>query len=213
MASAVMKYAEALINRLNERAYSDAERYAQAVVDRERQRITEIEQQLTQYRNTSGSVDPSKEAIASFELVGKMTTEVAVLQAQVTQQTAVAPNDPNIPAMRQRIAAYQAEIDKLKRQIVGGNKSLATKLDVFERLTFERELAGRALGFAMVSLTKAREDANQQHLYLQTIVEPNLSDERDHWRGIIGMSIVVLLSFAAFVIARATGSIILEHSA
>jgi len=213
VAGAILKYAEALINRLNERAFDDAESYAQSIVDKERAHIEELEADFTQYRNVRGTVDPGKEALASYEMVGKMATELALLQADLRQQSAMAPADPNLPSMRERIRSYQAEIDRQKLGIVGNDKSLAAKLGGFERLEMERELAGRALGIAMVSLAKAREDARQQHLYLQTIVEPNLNDEPSRWGPILGMGIVLLISLAVFSIARALGSITLEHTA
>jgi capsular polysaccharide transport system permease protein len=210
---AILKYAEDLINQLNNRAYDDAERYAQSIVDRERAHVREIEEELTQYRNASGTVEPDKEAIATYDMIGKMTSELAMLQADVQLQSSVAPANPSLPAMRERIRSYQAEIDRQKLGIVGKNTSLSTKLAGYENLVMERELAARALGLATVNLTRAREDARQQHLYLQTIVEPNLADEPDYWEPFIGMFIVILVSVTAFSIIRSLAAITLEHTA
>jgi capsular polysaccharide transport system permease protein len=213
IAVAILNYAEDLINRLNERAYTDAERYAQTMVDKERERVRELESGLTIYRNAKGTVDPGKEALASFEMLGKMTTELTMLMAEVQQQTAVAPADPNLPALRERIRSYQTQIDRQKLAIVGSDKSLASKLADYEKLELERELSARGLGLAMINLAKAREDASQQHLYLQTIVGPNMADEPDHMGPIMGMVIVLLISLALFTIARTLGAITLEHAA
>jgi capsular polysaccharide transport system permease protein len=211
IAAAVVAHGESLVNRLNERAYDDAEHYAQAIVDKERAHVFEIEAQLTAYRNASGTVDPAKEAGANFELIGKMATELSLMQAELQQQTAVAPANPGLPAMRERVRSYQAEIDRQKLAIVGNNSSLAAKLAGFERLVLERELAARSLGLATVNLAKAREEAQQQHLYLQTIVLPNLPDEADWTYRLYGMLKVLALSLGAYVIVRTLLSIASER--
>ncbi len=213
LASAILKYAEGLINRLNERAYNDAERYAQTIVDRERGQIGKIETDLTAYRNETGSVDPGKEAVAGFEMIGKVTTELVLLEANLQQQLALSPGAPGISALREKIRSYQEQIDKQKLEIVGSNKSLASKLAGYERLELDRELSARALGLAMINLAKAREDAQQQHLYLQTIVVPNVADEAEYPRRVIAMFLVLLVCLGFFATVRALGSITLEHHA
>ena len=211
LASAILKYAEELINRLNERAYNDAERYAQTILDRERNQIGIIETDLAAFRNTNGSVDPGKEAVAGFEMIGKLTTELVLLEANLQQQLALAPGAPGIAALREKIRSYQEQIDKQKLEIVGSNRSLASKLSGYERLEIDRELAARALGLAMINLAKAREDAQQQHLYLQTIVVPNVADEAEYPRRALGMFLVLLVCLGLYATVRSLGLITLEH--
>jgi capsular polysaccharide transport system permease protein len=213
LASAIIKYAEDLINRLNERAYDDAERYAQTIVDRERNGIGKIETDLTTFRNANGSVDPGKEAVAGFEMIGKMTTELVLLEANLQQQLALSPGAPGIAALREKIRSYQEQIDKQKLDIVGGNRSLASKLAGYERLELDRELAARALGLAMINLAKAREDAQQQHLYLQTIVVPNVADYAEYPRRTLGMFLMLLVCLGLYATVRSLSSITLEHRA
>jgi capsular polysaccharide transport system permease protein len=213
LASAIIKYAEDLINRLNERAYDDAERYAQTIVDRERNDIGKIETDLTTFRNANGSVDPGKEAVAGFEMIGKMTTELVLLEANLQQQLALSPGAPGIAALREKIRSYQEQIDKQKLDIVGGNRSLASKLAGYERLELDRELAARALGLAMINLAKAREDAQQQHLYLQTIVVPNVADYAEYPRRTLGMLLMLLVCLGLYATVRSLSSITLEHRA
>lgn len=211
--AAILKYAEALINRLNERAYQDAERYAESIVDRERAHISEIGKKLSVFRDASGTVDPGKEAVAQFELIGKMSTSLAMLVAEEQQQSVLAPANPGLPALREQIRSYRDEIEKQKRSIVGSNNSLAAKLTGFEEIELERQLAARALGLAMINLEKARDDARRQHLYLQTIVEPNIPDQPAPWRRALGFAVVFFLSLAVFGIVRALAFIASEHTA
>jgi capsular polysaccharide transport system permease protein len=211
IAAAVLQYSEGLINRLNQRAFDDAERYAQSIVEREKSNIAVIEANLAAFRNASGSVDPGAESVAGFEMIGKMTTEVALLRATLQQQVALSPASPGIAALRERIRSYQAEIDRQKLEIVGSSKSLAAKLAEYEKLELDRELGARALGLAMVSLANARQDARQQHLYLQTIVEPNLADEAEYPRQVIGMLLAFVVCLGLYATLRSLRLITLEH--
>jgi capsular polysaccharide transport system permease protein len=211
IAVAVLQYAEGLINRLNQRAFDDTERYAQSIVEREKSNIARIEANLAAFRNASRSVDPGAESVAGFEMIGKMTTEVALLRATLQQQMALSPASPGIGALRERIRSYQTEIDRQKLEIVGSNKSLAAKLAEYEKLELDRELGARGLGLAMVGLANARQDARQQHLYLQTIVEPNLADEAEYPRQVIGMLIAFVLCLGLYATLRSLWLITLEH--
>ena len=60
IATAVLNYAEALINVLNDRAHDDAMRYAQMIVDKARDKTAEVEANLTVFRNTHGTVNPTR---------------------------------------------------------------------------------------------------------------------------------------------------------
>jgi capsular polysaccharide transport system permease protein len=213
LATAILKYAEGLINRLNERAYDDAVRYSQNMVDRAQADVADIQARLTVFRNSSGSVDPGREAASSFELIGKMNMELSQLQAAAEEQAAISPSSPAIRPMREKINAYRAEIDKMRSKIVGNQASLASKLADFEKLMLERDFATRALTVATAALVKARQDAQQQHLYLQKIVEPNLADEAKYPRRFVDLLVVFLICLAGYSILSTLRLITLEHRA
>ncbi len=174
--SALLKHAEQLTNRLNGRAHDDAVRYASVFVDQEREKVANVEARLTVFRNQRGTVDPSKESVAALGTIGQLNTEVAELEATLRQQIAMMPSSPSIPDLRQRIKSYHDEIDKLRHQVVGGAESTASDLETYESLTLERELAAKSLEAAVANLNKADQEAQQQHLYLETITQPNLPD-------------------------------------
>lgn len=213
LASAILGHAEELINRLNERAYDDAERYANTIVDVARHHVDDVEAQLTAFRDKIGSVDPSRELAAALDMVGQMMTELAGLEAQLRQKMSVAPQNPGISPLRDAIQAYRTQIDEERRIIAGNDHSLAINLGEFERLSLQRLIAARELETAIVSLTKARQDARQQHLYLERIVEPNVSDEPNHlWRLLWTMA-ALAVCLAVFAIAKSLHSNIREHRA
>jgi capsular polysaccharide transport system permease protein len=211
LAEAVLQHAEELINRMNERMIRDAEAYAQSVVDRARDHVVEVAQQLAAFRNSIGSVDPSRESQTALDQIAQMATEVAETEAMIQQQMALSPSSPALPALRERIRTVKEQIEKEKRKIVGADQSLATKLADFEKLTLDRELAAREMDSALANLTTARQDAQRQHLYLQRISEPNLADEARYPRRLLGIAIAFAAFFALFILVNAVYKSIREH--
>ncbi|MDT2022899.1 hypothetical protein [Methylocella sp. CPCC 101449] len=213
MAKALLKYAEELINRLNERAHRDALRYAKSIVDDARADFTRLEGRIAEWRNKSGTVDPGKESLAALEQIGKMTTELAAMEATLAQTIALTPANPSIPALRERVLSNRSAIDRLKRDVVGNDTSVANKLAMYEQFVVEREIAAKAMGAADLNYLKARQDAERQQLYLQTIVEPNLPDQYTYPRRLLYLLGVIAVCGLIFLIIRSITQIAMEHSA
>jgi capsular polysaccharide transport system permease protein len=211
LANALLQHAEELINRLNERMIQDAEAYAQSVVDRARDHVVEVALQLANFRNSIGSVDPTRESTTALDQIAQMATELAETEATLQQQMSLSPSSPALPALRERIRTLKDQIEQEKLKIVGTGKSLTTKLSEFERLALDRELAARELDSALAGLTTARQDAQRQHLYLQRISEPNLADEARYPRRLLGIAIAFAVCFSLFGVVNAVYTSIQEH--
>jgi capsular polysaccharide transport system permease protein len=211
LAEALLQHSEELINRLNARMIRDAEAYAQSVVDHARDHVVEVALQLAAFRNSIGSVDPGRESAAALDQIAQMATDIAETQATLQQQTALSPSSPALPALRERIRTVREQMEKEKLKIVGTDRSLATKLADFEKLTLDRELAAREMDSALANLTIARQDAQRQHLYLQRIAEPNLADEARYPLRLLGVAVAFAAFFALFVIVNAICNGIREH--
>jgi capsular polysaccharide transport system permease protein len=211
LAEALLQHAEELINRLNARMIHDAEAYAQSVVDRARDHVVEVALRLAAFRNSIGSVDPGRESAAALDQIAQMATDLAETQATLQQQIALSPSSPALPALRERIRTVREQMEKEKLKIVGSDRSLATKLADFEKLTLDRELAAREMDSALTSLTAARQDAQRQHLYLQRIAEPNLADEARYPLRVLGTALAFTAFFALFIVVNAIYNGIREH--
>jgi capsular polysaccharide transport system permease protein len=202
LVDALLHHSEELINRLNARMVKDAEEYAQSVVNRAEAHVVEVGLRLVEFRNSVGSVDPSRESATALDQIARMTTELAEMQASLQQQISLSPSSPAIPPLKERIRTYQEQIDQEKLKVVGANRSLTVKLADFEKLTLERQLAARQLDSALASLTAARQDAQRQHLYLQRITEPNRADEAKYPRYFLSLTVAFLLLYALFMLVH-----------
>lgn len=213
LAAALLHNGEALVNRLNARAYEDALRFAKQLIEEQKAKVIEAEQNLTQFRNAQKVIDPNKESAAALEAIGTMMYELMELETTFAQQSAVAAQSPSLAPLLEKIRSYRAEIAKQRAQIVGDESSLAGKLAAYDNLLLDRELAAKGLEAAVVHLTGARQDAEQQQLYLQAITEPNYADQSRYPKRILILLEVIALSLCVFWITKAFRDSILEHQA
>jgi BexC/CtrB/KpsE family polysaccharide export inner-membrane protein len=211
IAAAMLDQAEALINKLNERAYHDRLAYAQSAQDEARKRVDEVEARLTQFRNDSGTVDIGREATAALEQIGKMSSEVALLETTLRQQIAVTPNSPAIASQKAQIDAYKREIDGLRRKIVGEQSSMTRDIAQYERLSLERMLAARGLEAAISNFDKVRQQAQVQQFYLARVSEPSLPQTAEYPRRLTWFAIVFVALFIAWRSGAALAHYIREH--
>ncbi|MNH73605.1 Chain length determinant protein [compost metagenome] len=198
IASALLDSGEALVNRLNDRAAAqDVEDAERSVLEAE-QRLGDIQQRLTAYRNRESMLDPEVSAREGSALLGELQGTLASLRAERALIASQAPQSPQLPALDARIRAYEQQLAIERGKVAGDADSLATKVSGYEALMLERTLADRALTAASTARDAARDAARRQKLYLERVVNPNLPDkatEPRRWRGILAVLVTTLLLY------------------
>ena len=172
----LLDLSEALVNRLNTRAQTKGITEAQKQVELATARAKAARVALTQYRNTQALIDPSKQAVGVLDIANKMIAERAVLQAQLDLMQRVAPANPSIPALRNRINAISVQIASQDSRVVGNGSGIASKMGGYENLLVEQEFATESLNAANAALVQARAEAQRQQFYLERVVDPNIPD-------------------------------------
>jgi capsular polysaccharide transport system permease protein len=173
----LLNLSEALVNRLNERAEGRGIAEAERRVVQAEARLRKARITLSAYRNQTELLDPAKQATGVLEVSNKLVSEQASLQAQLDVMQRVAPRNPTIPALRNRIAAVGRAIAAQNGRAVGTPTGIASKLGAYESLNVEQEFATQMLTAANASLEGARTDAQKQQFYLERVVEPNKPDD------------------------------------
>lgn len=195
--SALLEAGERLVNRLNERAATDAVTEARRSVMENEARLLDAQKRLTAFRNEERFIDPARTAQAAGDLIGELTIQLATLKAERAQVAADAPNSPQLPFLDSRIRAFAQQIAAEQSKIVGDADSLAPKISTYERLTLEREFADKLLAQATAALDSAQADVRRQRLYLDRIVSPNLPDASTQPRRLLSI-LAVLASTLVF---------------
>lgn len=212
LAEALLERAETLINRLNDRARQDAVRFATLEVTDSQQQLGVLQKSLTDFRNKVAMVDPGKQSAAMFDMIAKLSDDVAQNKAQLESLSQQAPQSPQIQSLRSTIDAKEQQIIKERAMIVGGDASMAPLIAQYEQLLLQRELGLRMLESSATSLENAKIEAQRQQLYLERIVNPNRPDYALYPKRIKSILMVFALCFAAFWIARFFRNQIYDHS-
>ena len=203
--------AEGLVNRLNTRGEVDVLGYAQREAREAELEARRASQALAAFRNTQGIVDPERQATVQLQLVSKLQDEVIGARLQLQQLQALAPENPQIPLLRTRIAGLTRQINAELGRAAGGDRSLSASAVRYQRLALDREYADKRLTAAMASLQEARNEARRKQAYVERIVEPNLPDEALEPRRLRGIFATFVLGLIAYGIVSMLLAGIREH--
>lgn len=207
----LLSLAEGVVNRLNERGRTDLVQFAEREV-----RDAQVEDRnaavaLARYRNGRGVVDPEEQAKAQLEMVSKLQDELIGARMQLLQLNQMAPENPQIPILKTRIAGLAHEIDVQMGRVAGDRKSLSASAVQYQRLELERQFAEKRLAAALTSFQEAQSEARRKQAYVERIVEPNIPDEAAEPRRLRGILATFVLGLVAWVILRMLLAGIREH--
>lgn len=184
IALVLMQGGEALLNRLNERARSDAIHVSDVEVTRAQQKALDAQDQVTAFRDRESIIDPTQLSNTVLTTIGMMMMQLVETRAQLDVTMQASPNSPQIALFRSRIMALQQQIDRERATLAGSDRSLAPRIAEYERLVLLRSFADKSFLSALNLQEAARLDAQRQQAYLEHVVEPHVADEaRYPWRG------------------------------
>jgi capsular polysaccharide transport system permease protein len=208
----LLSAAGGLLVRLNDRAREDAVEYSRREVAEAEQKLLDVQDEITKYRNDEQMIDPTRVSVAMLDTIGRLSTELALARARRAEVETAAPESGAVPNLSNRIAALEDQIDKERVKLVGNDKSVSAHIAGYERLTLKREIVAKALALATASLESASADARRQRLYLEPIVQPNLPDEAIEPYGATHILVTFLLGAVISLLCWILGMAAAEHS-
>lgn len=209
----LLAMSEALANQLSERARQDIVNFAAANVRKADAAARLAADNLAAFRSRNTVVDPEKQSAAQLQGVAKLQEELIAATTQLNQLQTFTPANPQIPALKSRIASLQAAIKSETDKVAGkGADSLTGKAASFERLSLERELTAKQLAVALDALQTANAEAQRKQLYLDRIVQPNLPDHAMEPRRVRSVLITFVLGLMAWGVLSLLLASIREHS-
>ncbi len=208
----LLQQAEALVNRLNLRGQGDLVAYAKRETEEAEQAGLSASRELARYRDQRGVIDPEKQAAVQLQLISKLQDELIGARTQLAQLRALAPENPQIPALESRIGSLTREIDVALGRVTGTSGALSGTAVRYQRLELEREFADKRLAAALTSLQEARNEARRQQAYVERIVQPSLPDEAQLPRRFRGVVATFAFAFILWSIMTMLIAGIREHS-
>lgn len=224
LAQAIVEASEKLINDLSARARSDALNYAEADVARAEARLTRALAALRQFRDRAGTIDPGKTADADAAVAAKLHESLLRANAElVTLKKELRGDGPLLRALEARIRALETEQRTLAQEMTAKaapkpvapdaspTPALSQELGAYEALDTERKFAEAAYQHALEALDRARDNANQQHVYIESFVPPSLPETALYPRRWRALGTVVLVAFALWAIGGLAVQSIRDH--
>lgn len=207
----LLELAEAVVNRLNDRGRSDLVRFAGREVSDAQAGASSAAIALAAFRNSHGIVDPEEQAKAQLQMISKLQDDLIGARTQLLQLQSMAPENPQIPVLRVRIAGLRQAIDAETGRVAGDRRSLSASAVQYERLAINRDFADKRLAAALTSLQDAQSEARRKQAYVERIVQPNLPDDPTEPRRLRGIFAVFALGLIAWGILRLLLAGIREH--
>jgi capsular polysaccharide transport system permease protein len=212
IAAALVKRSEQLINRMNDRAQSEAVRSAMAEVEASKQSANEALDRITGFRTREAVIDPKEASSAIFDTIAHLSTETAEANVAVAQLVGNSPQSPRINELRTRISALQDQIALERQKLGGADSALAPRIAEYERLSLDQQFSERTFISALGSLESARLDAERQRVFLNEVAAPNLPDYPVFpWRLIWSLG-GMALSLVAWRLFGALGQDLRRHA-
>lgn len=209
----LLAQAEAFVNTLNDRAQTDAVRYAQEEVDRAVEKVVVAQTDLTTFRNSAALVDPEKSSVAQVDLIAQLTSEREEIVAQLRQAEVLNPKSPSLPSLHARADALAQRVAAETDKLAGKAESLSGKVSTYERLSTLRTLADKTLAGDVVSLESAKQEASRQQIYIEEVVSPNLPDVAAEPQGLRAIAQVFFVTMSLLAVAWILSVGVREHRA
>lgn len=213
IAGALLDLAEAMVNRTNDRMQSEGIKSANDEVARSEEALIASQVALTQFRNRELILDPQQNAVLLSELIGKLNTELASTLAQIEQLRQNAPNSPQFGPLNAHANSLRQQIEAQRDSISSAGSGLADKVSEYERLNLQQQFATRRLTGAVAALTIATAQARRQQIFVERIVEPNLSDKSTRPRSLVNIVTVIGWSLLLYLVYWLLGAGVREHAA
>jgi capsular polysaccharide transport system permease protein len=210
---ALMKDSEQLVNKLNERAEADALKTAHDEVALAEKRVTDVQEQLTAYRLREQMLDPKTTSTGIYDTLKQITAARVTAATELAELQKDQPGSPQIPMLRTRVSTLDQQIADEQAKVSGQGKSVASQMSEYERLTLGQQLAEKELASAEQFMQTAREQAQNQQLYIEHVVQPNLADYPLYPKRVTSFLIVLATSLVAYGIAWLMIAGVREHAA
>lgn len=196
----LLQLGEARVNELNRRSYNDTIASAKQQVIKAEKELTDIQVQMTQFRQSRSDIDPLITGQAQISLVRSLNERLAAARAQLNVvRGAIRPDSPQYRSMVATVKALEGQVAAASAKLTGPSDAIATDIGGYEKLKLQQEFLAKRYEAAVAALAVAREQAQRQQLYIVHVVEPNTPVKSlypERWRVTLTVLIGTLLLYS-----------------
>ncbi|MFC5430226.1 hypothetical protein ACFPTO_15660 [Paraburkholderia denitrificans] len=209
--ASLLAMAEHLINEMNARMQSDLIASAQREVDVAKDAAEVAESNLTGFRTSQQVFDPERQSSLQLQQLSKLQEDIVETRVQIAQLNSFASANPQMSALKTRLASLRQQADEQMSQIAGGKVSLTRKAGEYSRLKLEQIFAEKQLASAMATFESARNEALRKQMYVEIVANPNTPDVPIRPRRLRAILITIIACMTVWGIASLLMAGIREH--
>ncbi|MCF3635661.1 capsule biosynthesis protein [Komagataeibacter intermedius] len=202
IARALLDAGENLVNDINRRQRENLIHATLMEVQASEAKLRDINQKLAEYRNVIALIDPMRQSVPMISFVTTLQNMLTTTNMQLGQLRKSAPNSPLIAAYQRQADILTEQIKKSGGEITGSNDSLVPKITGYEDLMVQREIQQRILVSNVASLEAAKQQANQQMVYVDEVAQPNAADWPEYPRNILVLVITFFSTLGLYIMGR-----------
>lgn len=202
IARALLDAGENLVNDINRRQRENLIHATAQEVQTAEAKLRDINQKLAEYRNAVALIDPLRQSVPMAGYVTSLQNMLTSTNMQLSQLQISAPNSPLIAAYQRQAAILSDQIKKSSGQITGSGESLVPKITGYEDLMLQRDIQQRVLASDVASLEAAKQQANQQMIYVDEVAQPNSADWPEYPHDTVVLAVVFLSCLGLYVMGR-----------
>jgi len=208
VSAAILEICDDLVNSISERSRQDTMRSAVEEVARIELLLTEHREKIATFRQSQQEIDPSASAGQQIKLLGELEGQIASARARLGSLTGVLNDDsPSIKNLKRQISAMEQELqsqrdrmgtgEKDRGSLLGGTRTLTSRIGVYEDLIVDLDFLQRAYFTALASREAARIEADRMQRYLAAFVQPTLPEKSLHPKR--AQNILIFAAFATML--------------
>ncbi|KAB8124021.1 capsule biosynthesis protein [Komagataeibacter medellinensis] len=198
IARALLDAGEALVNKINQRQRENLVHIASMEVNEAQAKLNDINQKLAQYRNVITLIDPVGQSTPMLSFVTSLRNTLTSTQMKLKQLQQFAPASPMIAVYQNQADILAEQIRKSQSTLTGSSESLVPKITGYDDLMLQRDMQQRILISSVASQEVAKQQAEQNKLYVDEIDQPNLADYPQYPMNTLIMAIVFALSLSLY---------------
>ncbi|MEM1300883.1 MAG: hypothetical protein AAGH68_16560, partial [Pseudomonadota bacterium] len=215
--SAVIGYAEEMVNRLSDRIQADAVRDADTNLVEAEERLRQAQENVAELQKALDTFTVEGEVAAEMQIIGGMEVELEALRGRQANLLRVTGNtDPRVQRITNQIATLESQIAKRRENITGSSSEDASSLaDINLAMTkarFEVEASTAIFGAAVERRELAVANARQQGRYLELVSSPSMPDEANYPKKIETTALAFFAFLGFYIIGSLTISLIREQA-
>jgi len=210
LCAAIVKASEELANSVSTRAQQYTMKLAESEVARAETHVVSSLDDLRQFREHAGFIDPTSQAKAANTILTELLSDKIKLQNEYfVSSRAMSKDAPTVQTMKSRLDSLDSQIAEQRAKLTGAASeadTIASLMPKFESLELQNRFAEKIYSLAQDGLERARLRAEAQTIYVNAFVPPSLPEEAEYpqrFYTILSIALVlsVLWGIAAMIFA------------